>query len=413
MNSIPPALPGHIEPGTRFLQTIFLLFVTTAVFNSYFNVIFGVYVCLAWLSYNLPVQALVSHYGARALAKKVMAEKQRKKDENAVRQRPEAERVEGAMSFMDEIARNFAASVHISEGQLERTSASTQTVDDVIADATIADPSEPVAEGRNEEFNQVPNTELTVQITMADRAVNTEPSNTAVVPVADHHSVALQDPSSGSIPWAHLIPIFYEEGEDEFTCIGNTRRGERCRLTSTQELRAQANARLRKMRSNNPEDSFEYHRLLELANWLLCKRWHRDKIPQGPEIAAEWYHDLKPARDALANVRRAELIGPITPIRSRFLISASSSSSPPSLTFGDSVGNHNSDHNGRLRDSSPQTPVANGGSPPFAFGSPNALSEVDRGLGSDLDALDGQSINPAVPVNRNLAQQFQAAKFGR
>lgn len=50
-----------------------------------------------------------------------------------------------------------------------------------------------------------------------------------------------------------------------------------------------ASRRLQEMCSAVSMDNFTEAKLLELANWMLCPRWHRDKIPQGRQIARSWY----------------------------------------------------------------------------------------------------------------------------
>lgn len=85
------------------------------------------------------------------------------------------------------------------------------------------------------------------------------------------------------------------------TCVGTTRQGARCRNSFIAGVStSHAMRRIEIMKSANPGDAFEWEPLKELADWMLCPRWHRDKIPQGREIADRWYAELRPAREALA-----------------------------------------------------------------------------------------------------------------
>jgi hypothetical protein len=99
-----------------------------------------------------------------------------------------------------------------------------------------------------------------------------------------------------------LPPEFagYDPLGPDFTCIGTTQKGNRCRqwMISGSSKQAAAN-RLKVMRSDDPGNSFELAQLQELADWMLCPRWHLGKKPQGAEIARWWYKQLEPARAAL------------------------------------------------------------------------------------------------------------------
>lgn len=81
------------------------------------------------------------------------------------------------------------------------------------------------------------------------------------------------------------------------TCIGITQKGSRCQnsFIAASSKRAATN-RIEIMKSANPGNSFEWEPLKELADWMLCPGWHRDKIPQGRDIADRWYAELAPAR---------------------------------------------------------------------------------------------------------------------
>jgi hypothetical protein len=119
-----------------------------------------------------------------------------------------------------------------------------------------------------------------------------------------------------------------------FTCVGKTLKGQRCKQWMiSNECKNNAANRLEKIRSTNSEDVFSPLKLLELANWMLCPRWHQSgKHAQGEKIAHVWYYELQAARDALAACKKV----PSTPSLPRFtftcLVSPSNSyySSPSS-----------------------------------------------------------------------------------
>ncbi|OJJ46789.1 hypothetical protein ASPZODRAFT_2130492 [Penicilliopsis zonata CBS 506.65] len=90
----------------------------------------------------------------------------------------------------------------------------------------------------------------------------------------------------------------------EFTCIGITKKGRRCRQGMLPRHNVSCAARrLQQLCLLSPSsDSFEKNPLFalaalrELADWMLCG-WHREKSPQGDRIAREWYALLVPARE--------------------------------------------------------------------------------------------------------------------
>ncbi|EED15154.1 hypothetical protein TSTA_046080 [Talaromyces stipitatus ATCC 10500] len=89
-----------------------------------------------------------------------------------------------------------------------------------------------------------------------------------------------------------------------FTCIGITKRGTRCGQSMISSAdKSAASRRIAKMKSPDPGDCttlYEINALRELADWMLCPRWHRDKLPQGAEIARRWYGQLRDAREVKA-----------------------------------------------------------------------------------------------------------------
>ena len=140
--------------------------------------------------------------------------------------------------------------------------------------------------------------------------------------------------------------------ESSFTCIGQTLAGNRCKqwMFSRSDL-ADAASRLEIMRSKDPGNSFEEAQLLQLANWLLCPRWHRDKKPQGMGISSQWYQELKPARDVLSASKQAIMTPPVTPQKGLKYHVGSPVPTPP--WSGNSTAS-----------------TAVGSSPGFSFGSP-------------------------------------------
>jgi hypothetical protein len=75
-----------------------------------------------------------------------------------------------------------------------------------------------------------------------------------------------------------------------------------------------ATDRIAKMMSSNPGDTFELDALRELADWMLCPRWHRYTLPQGDIIASRWYAELSDARAKLKSQTQAH-INALTPVK--------------------------------------------------------------------------------------------------
>lgn len=98
-----------------------------------------------------------------------------------------------------------------------------------------------------------------------------------------------------------------------FTCIGQTKKGARCGQSMISNFdKSSASARIAKMESAGSGDSvlFDMKALRELADWMLCPRWHRDRLPQGAEIASSWFYQLSDARAQLESQRVAEFKTP-------------------------------------------------------------------------------------------------------
>lgn len=98
-----------------------------------------------------------------------------------------------------------------------------------------------------------------------------------------------------------------------FTCIGVTKKGTRCGQSMISNFdKSSAMTRIERMVSPSPADAvlFDMKALRELADWMLCPRWHRDKLPQGAGIANRWYHQLSDARAQLENQRATEFKTP-------------------------------------------------------------------------------------------------------
>ncbi|GAM40578.1 hypothetical protein TCE0_039r13035 [Talaromyces pinophilus] len=104
-----------------------------------------------------------------------------------------------------------------------------------------------------------------------------------------------------SLP-ADLLEFADDLKSYHFTCIGTTKKGTRCGQSMISNFdKSSATARIAKMASPGPGDIvfFDMKSLRELADWMLCPRWHRDKLPQGAEIASRWYYQLSDARAQL------------------------------------------------------------------------------------------------------------------
>ncbi|QKX63126.1 uncharacterized protein TRUGW13939_10294 [Talaromyces rugulosus] len=113
-----------------------------------------------------------------------------------------------------------------------------------------------------------------------------------------------------------------------FTCIGVTKKGTRCRQSMIANAdKSAAIDRIEKMTSSNPEDTFELNVLRELADWMLCPRWHRYALPQGATIARRWYDELSDARAKLKS-RTQTHMNTLTPITTPSSAITSSSTLP-------------------------------------------------------------------------------------
>ncbi|KAK2766035.1 hypothetical protein FQN54_007550 [Arachnomyces sp. PD_36] len=116
---------------------------------------------------------------------------------------------------------------------------------------------------------------------------------------ANYTAASKQTPTTSVTLAAHL-PYPLLERDPCATCVGETQKGDRCRNSFISgSSRNQATKRIELMKSENPGNSFEWEPLKELADWMLCPRWHRDEIPQGRDIANRWYAELASARAVL------------------------------------------------------------------------------------------------------------------
>jgi hypothetical protein len=119
-----------------------------------------------------------------------------------------------------------------------------------------------------------------------------------------------------SFPFSEYDPV-----AREFTCIGQTKKHQRCHNDYISKLDKECAAnRLRLMRSSNPGNSFELDALTELASWMLCPRWHKS---QCDEIARQWHRDLVSASAPL----RSSQYGQQTPPSAYFSRTPSSADS--------------------------------------------------------------------------------------
>jgi hypothetical protein len=105
------------------------------------------------------------------------------------------------------------------------------------------------------------------------------------------------------IPLPHDLLIYVNElnSSSTFTCIGITQQGARCRQSFISSASKSAAAdRISKMQSPSPKaEFFELDALHELADWMLCPRWHLDKKPQGGTISRRWYCEISDSRARL------------------------------------------------------------------------------------------------------------------
>lgn len=127
-----------------------------------------------------------------------------------------------------------------------------------------------------------------------------------------------------------------------FTCIGTTKKGTRCGQSMISNFdKSSATTRIAKMASPGPGDIvlFDMKALRELADWMLCPRWHRDKLPQGAGIASRWYYQLSDARAQLESERANEFKTPPSAGASNIFGSASTGNSTGTTasSFGSSV----------------------------------------------------------------------------
>jgi hypothetical protein len=86
------------------------------------------------------------------------------------------------------------------------------------------------------------------------------------------------------------------------TCIGKTLKAMRCR--NPMANRQAASKILEQMRSGGSEEEYSREKLEELADWMLCNRWHRYRLPQGRQIAQHWYKELQKASPGSQKVQR-------------------------------------------------------------------------------------------------------------
>ncbi|EEA22904.1 hypothetical protein TMatcc_001768 [Talaromyces marneffei ATCC 18224] len=101
---------------------------------------------------------------------------------------------------------------------------------------------------------------------------------------------------------ANLLEFADDLNSYPFRCIGVAKTGTRCGQSMISNYaKSAASARIKEMTSPGPGDValFEMKALRELADWMLCPRWHRDKHPQGAGIASRWYSQLSDARAQL------------------------------------------------------------------------------------------------------------------
>lgn len=131
--------------------------------------------------------------------------------------------------------------------------------------------------------------------------VASQPENTATPYPANPPSFTPLVNKSITLP-ADLLEFADDLKSIHFNCIGVTKKGTRCGQSMISNYAKSAAAtRIAKMASPGPGDIdfFDMKALRELADWMLCPLWHRDKHPQGNEIASRWYYQLHDARAQL------------------------------------------------------------------------------------------------------------------
>jgi len=113
-----------------------------------------------------------------------------------------------------------------------------------------------------------------------------------------------------------LLNLFPESSA--FTCVGTTKQKYRCCNRINQADLAQAGRVLDRLSNRNIYNEAFIEELqplmLELARLILCRRWHRDRIPQGPYISAYWLQILSDYRLNMIVPRQIggpQLLGPV------------------------------------------------------------------------------------------------------
>jgi regulator of replication initiation timing len=114
---------------------------------------------------------------------------------------------------------------------------------------------------------------------------------------------------------ANVDPRCINPRDSGFTCIGLTKQKRRCGNSFlSNNNKADAADVLRQMRSTEPGNTLELPSLCELANALLCPRWHNHGTHDQTEpIARSWYRLLADARAAYAEQERYRQTPPVTP----------------------------------------------------------------------------------------------------
>lgn len=186
---------------------------------------------------------------------------------------------------------------------------------------------------------------------------------------------------SASIP-ADLLLYADDLKSSSFSCIGVTKKGARCRQSMISNFdKSCASARIEKLLHPAPTDSskiYELEALRELADWMLCPRWHRYELPQGEGIARRWYYELEEAR-----------------------ISASKGTSPwstPPSTGAPSIFSSYSRGNGS---SGTETPLS-------SFGSSGSMTFSSPEYNSTSPFAAGGRTHSGMPVRNNLTPTFRS-----